>query len=213
MTFKEFLLESGVPRFKPGDIVLLNPVPPSILRNLPVHRFPPNTQFKIIDKVSNYSLYRIQLADPKLLAKWGGERIYKTYSYYMRKLGEPIKPFKDRLIKVLKGNCKCLACGREFNLKHPDRLHRDHCPYCLCSAHVDSKRAGSRDAMCFFPEGSRIPSILEPIGKNNVKGFTNIVYRCRKCGSVANNIAASDDNRELIDQLPIVPTVIKGQTL
>ena len=85
----------------------------------------------------------------------------------------------------------CENCGKE--VKKLGYTSRDHCPYCLCSKHVD-KMPGDRSEMCH--------GILKPIGIeiNNKKGYV-IVYKCSKCGAIKRNKAADDDDMDLIIKL------------
>ncbi len=81
----------------------------------------------------------------------------------------------------------CEACGKEvLPLKYSAR---DHCPFCLCSKHVDIM-PGDRKNTCL--------GILEPIGIEKFKDTYKIVYRCKKCGELHKNIMAKDDNMDLI---------------
>ena len=61
---------------------------------------------------------------------------------------------------------------------------RDHCPYCLCSIHIDNM-PGDRANPCH--------GILDPVRVelNPKKGYV-IVYRCRRCGEIKRNCAAND---------------------
>lgn len=67
---------------------------------------------------------------------------------------------------------------------------RDHCPYCLCSKHLDIDPG---DRMC------NCHGMLKPIGidYNAKKGYI-IIYKCEKCGETRKNKTAKDDNYELI---------------
>ena len=67
---------------------------------------------------------------------------------------------------------------------------RNHCPYCLCSLHVDIN-PGDRLCDCL--------GILEPIGVEKGKKDTlKIVYKCNKCGMIKRNVAARDDDFDKI---------------
>ncbi|HWG84283.1 MAG TPA: RNHCP domain-containing protein, partial [Deinococcales bacterium] len=78
----------------------------------------------------------------------------------------------------------CANCGREV----PPATNgscRNHCPYCLCSLHVDDF-PGDRASDC--------GGLLEPVSvdHDSKKGWV-IVHRCRACGAVKRNKAALDD--------------------
>ena len=74
---------------------------------------------------------------------------------------------------------------------------RDHCPYCLYAKHVDIF-PGDRSEEC--------RGMLEPVGieNNSKKGYV-IIYKCKKCGKTRKNIAAKDDNMNLIIKLSANP--------
>lgn len=80
----------------------------------------------------------------------------------------------------------CKACGREVIPEGAGGGHRNHCPNCLMSLHLDNT-PGDRSADC----GGH----MEPIAvwvKNN--GEWSILHRCRQCGKISANRIAADDN-------------------
>lgn len=80
----------------------------------------------------------------------------------------------------------CKECGREVIPSGAGSAHRNHCPNCLTSLHVDES-PGDRASDC----GGR----MEPIGvwvKKN--GEWAIIHRCRVCGKLNANRVAADDN-------------------
>ena len=66
---------------------------------------------------------------------------------------------------------------------------RDHCPYCLCSKHVDIN-PGDRQNKC--------QGILKPISIDKFKDTYKIVYKCDKCKEIHRNIMAIDDDFDKI---------------
>jgi DNA-directed RNA polymerase subunit RPC12/RpoP len=80
----------------------------------------------------------------------------------------------------------CKKCGRLVTPDGAGSRHRNHCPYCLASLHVDDT-PGDRAAEC--------DGIMEPIGvwvrKN---GEWAIIHRCTRCGHLSSNRIAADDN-------------------
>jgi len=86
----------------------------------------------------------------------------------------------------------CAGCGRAVPGTAPGTRHRNHCPHCLRSLHVDIKtgdrRSGCRD-------------VMEPIAIwAKADGEWALVHRCRRCGKVATNrIAGDDDEAALLD--------------
>ncbi|MCE5235295.1 MAG: RNHCP domain-containing protein [Clostridiaceae bacterium] len=88
----------------------------------------------------------------------------------------------------------CRVCGRE--VRPLLYTARDHCPYCLCSLHVDNL-PGDRMNGC--------GGVLRPVGVETHKGGYKLVYRCEDCGEVKRNKAASDDDVNLIIRLSANP--------
>ena len=73
--------------------------------------------------------------------------------------------------------------------------HRNHCPVCLYSRHVDDARMGDR--------ASRCGALMAPVAKfYRPKGEEVILHRCLGCGLERHNRVAADDNDLLILQLP-----------
>lgn len=89
----------------------------------------------------------------------------------------------------------CENCGKD--VKPLGYSSRDHCPYCLYSKHVDIN-PGDRLETCM--------GTLEPVSiENNSKKGIVIIYKCKECGKTRKNIAAKDDNMNLIIKLSSNP--------
>lgn len=102
---------------------------------------------------------------------------------------------QQKRFKMIDENFICEVCGREVSPL--GYTARDHCPYCLCSKHVDIN-PGDRLANC--------KGTLEPIGIENAKkGNYKIVYKCKKCGEIKRNIMAYDDNMDLVIKIMANP--------
>lgn len=71
---------------------------------------------------------------------------------------------------------------------------RDHCPFCLYSKHVDIN-PGDRANEC--------KGLLKPIDIEKFKDSYKIIYRCEKCNQLHKNIAAIDDNINVIIDLSV----------
>lgn len=72
--------------------------------------------------------------------------------------------------------------------------YRNHCPFCLCSLHVDGEVPGDRANKC--------RGVMEPIGVQTRRtGEYAIVHRCIKCGFERINRVAGDDDVELLASL------------
>ena len=80
----------------------------------------------------------------------------------------------------------CKVCGWMVGPNGAGSDHRNHCPNCLSSLHVDIE-PGDRESDC--------GGIMEPIAvwvrKN---GEWAIIHRCRQCGKLSSNRVAADDN-------------------
>ena len=80
----------------------------------------------------------------------------------------------------------CKVCGRQVIPDGAGTDHRNHCPNCLSSLHVDEE-PGDRASDC--------GGIMEPVSvwvrKN---GEWAIVHRCKRCGAFSSNRIAADDN-------------------
>jgi DNA-directed RNA polymerase subunit RPC12/RpoP len=84
----------------------------------------------------------------------------------------------------------CAVCGE--SVEKLGKTARDHCPHCLCSLHLDIN-PGDRSSDC--------GGVLRPIGVVNAKKGLQIEYKCEKCGNVKRNIAAPDDDFDMICQV------------
>ena len=80
----------------------------------------------------------------------------------------------------------CKYCGRPVVSAGAGSGHRNHCPNCLRSLHVDEE-PGDRASYC--------GGIMEPVAvwvrKN---GELAIIHRCSRCGKLSSNRVAADDN-------------------
>lgn len=94
-----------------------------------------------------------------------------------------------------KGYYKSHACHDSFTCKQCGRLvvsagagsnHRNHCPNCLTSLHLDEE-PGDRTSDC----GGLMEPIAVWVRKN---GEWAIIHRCKRCGALSSNRAAADDN-------------------
>lgn len=80
----------------------------------------------------------------------------------------------------------CKNCGQTVVPEGAGSDHRNHCPYCLTSVHLDEE-PGDRASDCHGK--------MEPIGvwvrKN---GEWALIHRCTVCGKLDSNRVAADDN-------------------
>lgn len=80
----------------------------------------------------------------------------------------------------------CRSCGWLVTPQGAGSQHRNHCPNCLCSVHLDIE-PGDREADC--------GGLMEPIAVWVRKGGEwAILHRCRVCGWISSNRLAADDN-------------------
>ena len=73
------------------------------------------------------------------------------------------------------GSFRCVRCGLDVPLAAPGTAHRNHCPTCLWSRHVDDDVPGDRASDC--------RASMEPIAIH-VRGDGEwvLVHRCTDCG-------------------------------
>lgn len=80
----------------------------------------------------------------------------------------------------------CRVCGRLVVPEGAGSAHRNHCPNCLSSLHLDIE-PGDRASDC--------GGIMEPIAVWVRKsGEWALIHRCRRCGALSSNRIAADDN-------------------
>ena len=77
-------------------------------------------------------------------------------------------------------------CGRLVVPEAAGSGHRNHCPNCLSSLHVDEE-PGDRASDC--------GGVMDPIGVWVRRGGEwAVIHRCRRCGKLSSNRTAADDN-------------------
>ncbi len=80
----------------------------------------------------------------------------------------------------------CRNCGRLVVPEGAGSEHRNHCPNCLYSLHVDNK-SGDRESDC----GGHMEPVAVWVRRN---GEWAIIHRCKMCGILRSNRIAADDN-------------------
>jgi len=104
---------------------------------------------------------------------------------FRRRAGRVEKPFRC-------GYCKAMVDVVPYGGKH-----RNHCPYCLYSRHVDDRVMGDRASTC--------GGVMRPIGAFvRPKGEHVVVHHCLGCGFERYNRIAADDDFDLVLRLPLV---------
>ena len=91
----------------------------------------------------------------------------------------------------------CRVCGRTVVPAGAGSDHRNHCPSCLTSLHVDNE-PGDRQSEC----GGIMDAIALWIRKN---GECAVIHRCRCCGALSSNRTAADDNPMKIMSIALKP--------
>lgn len=91
----------------------------------------------------------------------------------------------------------CLVCRFHVSLHAFGSQHRNHCPRCLWSRHLDDE-PGDRRCPCREP--------MEPIAiEVRRDGEWALVHRCTGCGTVRTNRVAGDDHERSLLALALRP--------
>ena len=99
----------------------------------------------------------------------------------------------------------CKKCGRLVTPEGAGSNHRNHCPNCLTSLHLDIE-PGDREADC--------GGIMEPVAvwvKYN--GEWAIIHRCKRCGTLSSNRISADDNPMKMMSVALKPIACPPFTL
>lgn len=92
---------------------------------------------------------------------------------------------------------RCVHCKQFIGAPIAGSKHRNHCPNCLWSRHVDDRVPGDRKSDCH--------AAMDPIGKIvRRNGEQVLVHRCRGCGKNDPNRIAADDSPLLLMRLPLL---------
>lgn len=78
--------------------------------------------------------------------------------------------------------------------------HRNHCPYCLSSRHLDLFKAGDRLSACkarMRPVTLTLKRTYKKYPAEN-RGEIMVVHQCEGCGKISINRIAADDNAEIL---------------
>lgn len=93
---------------------------------------------------------------------------------------------------------RCVACRLEVSPDAPGTTHRNHCPNCLASLHVDRRVPGDRDADC----RGRMEALSMSVRPD---GEWMIIHQCLSCGELSANRIAGDDNALALVRLVLQP--------
>ncbi len=90
---------------------------------------------------------------------------------------------------------RCRKCRQFIGAPVTGGRHRNHCPNCLHSLHVDLKRPGDRRSTC--------ESLMRPWGVlSRRNGGQMILHECLRCGKTQPTRVAADDSPLLLMRLP-----------
>ena len=96
-----------------------------------------------------------------------------------------------------KGPFTCQVCGRICTPEGAGSAHRNHCPSCLSSLHVDSE-PGDRASGC--------GGVMEPVAVWVRRGGEwALIHRCKRCGALHSNRVAADDNPLKLMSIAVKP--------
>lgn len=110
--------------------------------------------------------------------------------YRDKRDGGPLRPDEARPFP-------CRVCGHLISPEGGGARHRNHCPKCLHSLHLDDA-PGDRSAAC--------GGVMEPVGVWVRKdGEWALIHRCRRCGVFHSNRVAADDDPLQLMSLAVRP--------
>jgi ribosome biogenesis GTPase len=120
-----------------------------------------------------------------------GAIVRERYETYRRMAGD-VSP-----ATAPQAGFECRNCGESVPAEGAGSEHRNHCPRCLHSVHLDSK-PGDRAAGC--------GGTMEPVAVWVRRGGEwAVIHRCRTCGQFGSNRIAADDNEVLLMSLAVRP--------
>lgn len=92
---------------------------------------------------------------------------------------------------------RCRRCRALVGPTLTGGRHRNHCPLCLHSRHVDDKHPGDRASAC--------RALMAPVARfARPDGEVMLVHRCLGCGVERHNRLAADDSVVALARLPLV---------
>lgn len=101
------------------------------------------------------------------------------------------------VVETQGGSFQCRNCGAKVPIQGGGTEHRNHCPVCLHSLHLD-RRPGDRLAAC--------GAVMEPVAVwVRAGGEWAIIHRCRICGALSSNRIAADDSELVLLSLAVRP--------
>ena len=108
------------------------------------------------------------------------------------------RPARPRARADGRESFKCGRCRAFVGPTVSGGRHRNHCPLCLTSRHVDARRPGDRASPC--------RRLMAPVGTFfRPRGEQVVVHRCNGCDVERRCRVAADDNPLALLRLPLVP--------
>ncbi|MBR8744478.1 RNHCP domain protein [Nocardiopsis sp. MG754419] len=98
---------------------------------------------------------------------------------------------------------RCCGCRLDVPGRAPGTAHRNHCPHCLTSRHVDDRVPGDRASDC----GGRMAA-SGVFARSD--GEWMLLHRCVSCGELSANRIAGDDNARALVRLAVRPLSVAG---
>lgn len=115
-------------------------------------------------------------------------------------------PFRPRTRANERNPFKCGRCRTFVGPTVHGGRHRNHCPYCLTSRHVDLRRPGDRCSPC--------RALMPAIGvAYRANGEQMVVHRCNGCGIERQNRVAADDTPVALLRLPPMKMGRQAETI
>ncbi|MBW4718080.1 RNHCP domain-containing protein [Saccharothrix obliqua] len=93
---------------------------------------------------------------------------------------------------------RCAGCRADVPFHAPGTAHRNHCPQCLTSLHVDRRVPGDRAAGC----GGRMEALSL---STRPDGEWLLIHHCLVCGELSANRIAGDDNPLVLLRMAVRP--------
>ncbi|WP_431958195.1 RNHCP domain-containing protein [Nocardia lijiangensis] len=93
---------------------------------------------------------------------------------------------------------RCVGCRMAVSVVAPGTAHRNHCPHCLSSRHVDGRIPGDRASTC----GARMAAVSLSA---RADGEWLLVHECAACGALKANRIAGDDNALALMRIAVRP--------
>ncbi|MER7364137.1 RNHCP domain-containing protein [Nonomuraea wenchangensis] len=99
---------------------------------------------------------------------------------------------------------RCVGCRLDVPMSAPGTAHRNHCPHCLTSLHVDRRVPGDRRAGC----RGRMAAFSVTVRPD---GEWLIIHHCQSCDELSANRIAGDDNALALLRIAMRPLSAGGR--